>query len=600
MSRFTIHSAAQAIMSYNLNISEPVPVKRVKAFASLRKLLIILADEKRSLILALSTILVNSLLTLISPLLIGYTIDHYVETKQYHGVLVFSGILFIIYLLALATNYLQTKLMGGVGQRVLFKLRNNIFNKLQELPIAFFHENKAGDLISRINNDTDKLNQFFSQSLMQFIGGIFIMTGAGIFLLTINLPLGAATLSPAILLLIFTRFISPLVKKRNAINLASTGMLSAEIQESLHNFKVVVAFNRRDYFRERFDEANRQNFTAAIKAGLLNNLFMPVYTFFSNIGQLIVLAFGIYMISEGHFSVGLLISFIAYVNNFYNPLRQLAALWTNFQIALAGWDRISRIMAMKNNLVITDQQAEPCDAAAVSFRNVSFAYPGGREVIRKVNFELERGKTYAFVGPTGGGKTTTASLISRLYDPTRGAVFLNGKDLRSYTPENRTSKIGFILQDPFLFTGTVRENILYGNNSCQDLSHEQLNEMISNAGLQELLKRFDNGLETKVLNSGETISLGQKQIIAFMRIVLRAPEILILDEATANIDTVTEQQLESILQKLPETTTRIIIAHRLNTIENADEIFFVNASRIVQAGSMENAVQLLLHDKRES
>lgn len=600
MSRFTIPSAAQAIMSYNLNITEPVSEKRTKTFTSLRKLLIILADEKRSLVLALSTILINSLLTLFSPLLIGYTIDHYVETKQYHGVLVFSGILFIMYLMALATNYLQTKLMGGVGQRVLFKLRNNIFNKLQELPIAFFHENKAGDLISRINNDTDKLNQFFSQSLMQFIGGIFIMTGAGIFLLTINLPLGAATLSPAILLLIFTRFISPLVKKRNATNLASTGMLSAEIQESLNNFKVVVAFNRRDYFRERFDEANRQNFTAAIKAGLLNNLFMPVYTFFSNIGQLIVLAFGIYLISEGHFTVGLLISFIAYVNNFYNPLRQLAALWTNFQIAIAGWDRISRILAMENNLVMKEQQAEPCDAAAVSFRNVSFAYPGGRDVIRKVNFELERGKTYAFVGPTGGGKTTTASLISRLYDPTRGAVFLNGKDLRSYTPEHRTFKIGFILQDPFLFTGTVRENILYGNDSYQDLSHDQLNEMISNAGLQELLKRFDHGLETKVLNSGETISLGQKQIIAFMRIVLRGPEILILDEATANIDTITEQQLEKILQKLPETTTRIIIAHRLNTIENADEIFFVNASRIVRAGSMENAVQLLMHDKRES
>jgi ATP-binding cassette, subfamily B, bacterial len=587
-------------MSFNLNITEPVSAKRAKTFASLRKLLIILADEKRSLVLALSTILVNSLLTLFSPLLIGYTIDHYIETKQYHGVLVYSGILLIMYVMALGTNYLQTKLMGGVGQRVLFKLRNNIFNKLQELPIAFFHENKAGDLISRINNDTDKLNQFFSQSLMQFIGGIFIMTGAGIFLLTINLPLGAATLSPAILLLFFTRFISPQVKKRNAINLASTGMLSAEIQESLNNFKVVVAFNRRDYFRERFDEANGQNFTAAIKAGLLNNLFMPVYTFFSNIGQLIVLAFGIYLISVGHFTVGLLISFIAYVNNFYNPLRQLAALWTNFQIALAGWDRISRIMAMESNLVITGQQDEPCDAAAVSFRNVSFAYPGGREVIKKVNFELERGKTYAFVGPTGGGKTTTASLISRLYDPIRGAVFLNGMDLRSYSPEHRTSKIGFILQDPFLFTGTVRENILYGNDSYQDLSHEQLNEIISNAGLQELLKRFDNGLETKVLNSGETISLGQKQIIAFMRIVLRNPEVLILDEATANIDTVTEQQLETILKKLPETTTRIIIAHRLNTIENADEIFFVNASRIVRAGSMENAVQLLMHDKRES
>ena len=586
-------------MTYNLNIGSPEK-KRTKTFAALKKLLVILADEKKSLVLALTTILIHSSLTLIGPLLIGHTIDTYVQTKQYHGVLVFSGILLSMYLISLVTSYLQTKLMGGVGQRVLYKLRNAIFNKLQELPVAFFNENKAGDLISRINNDTDKLNQFFSQSLMQFIGSIFIMTGAGIFLLSINLPLGAAALIPAVALLLFTRFVSPWVKKRNAASLASTGNLSAEIQESLANFKVVIAFNRRNYFRERFDEVNGKNFNLALKAGLANNLFMPVYGFFSNIGQLIVLAFGIYLISTGHFTVGLLISFLTYIGNFYNPLRQLAALWTNFQIALAGWDRISRILSLESNLKITEPQPEPCDFASVSFRNVSFSYPTGREVLHKVSFELERGKTYAFVGPTGGGKTTTASLIARLYDPTRGMVLLSGKDLRSFTPEERATKIGFILQEPFLFTGTVRDNILYGNESYTGLSHELFTGIIRNAGLDGLLIRFEEGLETKILNSGETISLGQKQLIAFMRVVLRKPEVLILDEATANIDTVTEQQLESILQKLPDSTTRIIIAHRLNTIENADEIFFINGTRIVRAGSMDNAVQLLMHDKRDS
>ncbi len=333
---------------------------------------------------------------------------------------------------------------------------------------------------------------------------------------------------------------------------------------------------------------------------MANNLFMPVYGFFSHIGQLIVLAFGIYLISTNHFTVGLLISFLSYISNFYNPLRQLAALWTNFQIALAGWDRISHILSLESNLKSTVPQPEPCDSASVSLRNVSFSYPNGKEVLHRVSFELERGKTYAFVGPTGGGKTTTASLIARLYDPTRGMVLLNGKDLRSFAPEERTAKIGFILQEPFLFTGTVRENILYGNESYDGLSKEHLAEVFRQAGLESLLNRFEDGLETKVLNSGETISLGQKQLIAFMRVVLRKPEVLILDEATANIDTVTEQQLESILQKLPASTTRIIIAHRLNTIENADEIFFVNGTRIIRAGSMDNAVELLMHDRRES
>jgi ATP-binding cassette subfamily B protein len=490
--------------------------------------------------------------------------------------------------------------MGSVGQRVLFKLRNNIFSKIQELPVAFFNENKAGDLISRINNDTDKLNQFFSQSLMQFIGSIFIMTGAGIFLLSINLRLGAAALAPAVLILVFSKLVTPWIKKRNAEYLSTTGNLSAEIQESISNFKVVVAFNRRDYFRQRFSEVNHQNYSTALKQGLANSIFVPVYGFFSNMGQLIVLAFGIYLIAAGHFTIGLLISFLSYINNFYFPLRQLAALWTSFQVAMAGWDRIAIILNLESNLKISADQDPPCDGSVIAFKNVTFGYAAGTEVLHRASFNLEKGKTYAFVGPTGGGKTTTASLISRLYDPSRGLVTLHGKDLRTISPEERAAKIGFILQEPFLFTGTVGENIVYGNSELENISGPGLEDMMRKAGLENLLNRFDNSLDTQLLNGGETVSLGQKQLIAFMRAVLRKPEILILDEATANIDTITEKQLETILQNLPDYTTRIIIAHRLNTIENADEIFFVNGTRIIQAGTMDNAVQLLMQDKHIS
>jgi ATP-binding cassette subfamily B protein len=394
--------------------------------------------------------------------------------------------------------------------------------------------------------------------------------------------------------------LSPWVKSRNARNLASTGNLSAEIQESLSNFKVVVAFDRRDYFRKKFEEANQENYMTSTRAGLANSLFMPVYSFFSSAGQLIVLVLGLYMISTGQFTIGLLISFLSYIVSFYNPLRQLAALWTNFQIALAGWDRISKILKLENNLVVNTSVPENCDSLLIAFRHVSFSYPNGKEVLHNVNFELERSRTYALVGPTGGGKTTTASLIARLYDPVRGKILLDGRDLRTYTPEERTEKIGFILQEPILFTGTVKENIVYGHESLSALSPEQLEKEIETAGLKDLLDRFEFGLETKVLSSGETISLGQKQLIAFMRAVLRRPDILILDEATANIDTITEQQLETILKKLPESTTRIIIAHRLNTIENADEIFFVNSNRVILAGSMDEAVELLMHDKSDS
>ncbi len=587
-------------MNYDLSQVTDKIAGKLPVLASLRKLVSIISGERRNLTIAFSAIFLNAGLSLAGPYIVGYTIDNYVQAKDYHGVLLFAGILMIMFILAFAVNYIQMRLMGGLGQRMLFSLRNSVFNKLQELPLDFFNQNKAGDLISRINNDTDKVNQFFSQSLMQFIGSLITMTGAGILLLVINLPLGVAALSPAILLWIFTKSVSPWIRRRNEASLISLGNLSAEIQESLANFRVVVAFNRRDYFRKRFEEVNNENFNRSVQAGIANIILTPVYTFASNIGQLIVLSLGIWLIIKGYFSVGLLISFIAYISSFYNPLRQMAALWANFQLALAAWDRISHLLSFENNLKVVDDRINNKNTSYLHFRDVSFSYPNGKEVLHNVSFDLQRGRTYAFVGPTGGGKTTTASLIARLYDATKGTILLDGRDIRSYTPCERASKIGFILQEPVLFSGTVRDNIMYGNPECAGFSNDQLERAMEDVQLAGLIKRFEKGLDTPIQTSGDGISLGQKQIIAFMRAILRKPELLILDEATANIDTVTEQQLESIMKRLPETTTKVIIAHRLNTIENADEIFFVNSGEIVAAGSFDEALELLMHGKMES
>ncbi len=587
-------------MNYNLNRPSKKIKGRRRVIASLRKLIDIIGTERRYLTIAFVAVFLNAGLSLLGPFLLGYTIDTHVQTKDYQGVLIFAGILLVIYIAAYALNYVQIRMMGGIGQRLLYRLRNSVFEKLQELPLDFFNQNKAGDLISRINNDTDKLNQFFSQSLTQFISSLIMMTGAGIFLLAINLPLGLATLSPTLLLLIITTSISPWIRRKNEATLESLGYLSAEIQEGFANFKVVVAFNRRDYFRKRLGTANNENYKKSIRAGIANSILSPIYTFASNIGQIIVLSLGIWLIMQGRFTVGLLISFIAYVSNFYNPLRQMAVLWSSFQLTLAAWDRISHLLSFKSNLPIVESVNSATSSCYIHFQNVSFTYPSGKEVLKNVSFDLQRGKTYAFVGPTGGGKTTTASLISRLYDASQGTILLDGKDIRSYTACERASKIGFILQDPILFTGTVRENILYGNSDCGALTNQQLENKLNDTQILSLLKRFDNGLETPVQMSGDSLSLGQKQIIAFMRAILRKPELLILDEATANIDTVTEQQLEIILNNLPESTTKVIIAHRLNTIENADEIFFVNSQKIIAAGSFDEALNLLMQEKGES
>ena len=588
-------------MKYNLNeLHASAP--KTSTWSALGKLLQLIRHERKNLWMALAAILINASLNLYSPLLIGNTIDKYifVAHKNYHGVLVNCGLLLGMYGVAFFASYFQTMLMGGVGQRMLFTLRNAIFNKLQILPVGFFNQNKAGDLISRINNDTDKINQFFSQSLMQFIGNLAYMIGSAVFLLSINIKLGASTLVPGLIILVFTYLTSAWVKSKNAKNLKSVGGMSAEIQESLNNFRVIIAFNRRDYFRKRFDEANRENYRTAVGAGIANNSYVPVYQLFSSMAQLIVLALGIYLISQGKFQIGLLVSYLTYATFFYNPLRQLAALWASFQGAMAAWDRVSHILALDTDLVTIPAAIREKMDALIEFRNVHFSYDESREILHNISFKLERGKTYALVGPTGGGKTTTASLLARLYDATKGTVLLDGRDIRSYNAEERTQKIGFILQEPFLFTGTVRDNIVYGNDKYLDFTNEQLEQAIKMASLGALLAIFDEGLETKVTAGGDSISLGQKQLIAFMRAVLRDPELLILDEATANIDTITEKLLSDILDKLPDTTTRVVIAHRLNTIQNADEIFFVNSGEVIQAGSLDHALDMLLQGKRVS
>jgi len=605
--------------NYNLNsLTEGQP--KSKTWPALNKLIGLLPEQRGKLILALVTMLFFAILSMLPPVLIGFTINkvllsqdavshldifgwHLLQGSGFGLVLTVCGWLLVIYLLNLAAVYIRTILMGGFGQHLLYTLRNAIFNKLQQLPVAFFASNKAGDLISRINNDTDKLNQFFSQSLMQFVSSIFIIAGAGIALVWLNPRLGLAALAPAALMWIYTKLLSPWVKKKNAVSLKATGSLSAEIQESLGNFKVVLAFNRRDYFRQRFEAANAHNYSSSIVAGVANSVFTPVYGLLASIGQMIVLLYGVYLISTGHLEVGFLISYFMYTNSFYDPLRQIATLWASFQTAIAGWDRISHILSLESDLPTLPLPATSGNGhapALMEFKDVSFRYAPGKDVLRHNSFRMEKGKTYALVGPTGGGKTTTASLIARLYDPSEGIVYLDGRDIRTYTPAERSKKIGFILQEPFLFTGTVRENILYGNEEYKDYTNDQLTEVLNRSGLETLLTRFDEGLDTKVISAGDGISLGQRQLIAFIRAVLRNPELLILDEATANIDTVTEKMLEDILRRLPETTTRVIIAHRLNTIENADEIFFVNAGEITRAGSLDQAVNMLLEGKRVS
>jgi ATP-binding cassette subfamily B protein len=585
-------------MKYKLETAKTFGTKRPLRVA-VKRFIPLIVPERAHIAVAVGAMLVSSGATLVGPVIIARAVDTYVRLKDTRGLLLSAVLLLAVYLIGVAGSYTQILTMGGVGRRVLFGVRNQLFAKLQDLPLAFFTENKAGDLISRVNNDTDKLNQFVAQALMQFVSSLFLMTGVAVFVLSLHLRLGIAALLPAIGVFTVTKVTGAWVKRRNMRSMQTLGGLSAEVQESLQNFKVIVAFNRLDYFQRKFKTANDTNYAASVSAGYANNIFMPMYGFAHNLAMLLVLAYGILLIGASETTAGLLIGFLLYVNNFYGPMRQLATVWSSFQLALAALDRISEVLALESDMPVV--AAGPSESTSVlQFRKVHFHYPGGKEVLHETSLDLEKGSVYALVGPTGGGKTTTASLMARLYDPTDGSILLNGRDIRSVPPAERARKIGVIPQEPFLFTGTVRDNIVYGNEDYAQCTAAQLAEVLEKSNLSSLLTRFSEGLETRVTSGGSSISLGQKQLIAFMRATLRNPELLILDEATANIDTVTEQLLEEILAKLPPETTKVIIAHRLNTIDKVDQIFFVNSGAISLAGSMEHALEMLLHEKRAS
>lgn len=576
-------------------LANRVPESTLGAFA---KLVPLLKGESRSLWLAFLALLVNSGLMLLGPWLVGRAIDLHVVPGDYPGLLRAGIVLLFTYVAMLAFGYLQMRTMGSIGQRVLFALRNRIFSKLQELPVSFFGQNKAGDLIARISGDAQALNEFFAYQLMQFVGQVILIIGAAIALVLLDWRIGLVALIPGVVLVGISYLLGPWSQKRNRQSREALGGLSGDIAESLANFKVIVSFGRQDYFRARFGAVNEKTYDSAMAAGYANALFQPIYTLAGSLGLLVVLAYGISLVSQGALTIGVLIAALAYAPRLYDPVRQIGAMWMSLQTALAAWDRITPLLALETDLdVLPVDEGAKGNEPFFAFRDVSFRYEDGAQVLNDVSFSLERGKSYALVGPTGGGKTTTASLMARLFDPTDGTVVLEGRDLRTWTAAERTAKIGFILQEPFLFSGTVQDNLLYGNDALQGLRTDELENELRARGLEELLARFDQGLATP---AGDALSLGQRQLLAFMRAVLRKPELLILDEATANVDTITEGQLETVLRKLPAGTTLVTIAHRLNTIEAADQIFFVNGGHVTPAGSLEQAVDMLLHGKRSS
>jgi ATP-binding cassette subfamily B protein len=594
-------------LSYELNKNEETNPKGgvVSVWVSLKEFSKFLDGDLLNLIYAFILIIINSAANVITPFIIAYALDNYINKGDISGLGKVLLWLLIMYIVTVIVGYGQGMMVGHISQRTLFRLRQALFEKLQDLPIAFFNQNKAGDLISRINNDTDKLNQFLSESIARFVGSFFSILGIAIFVLYINFKLGLVMLSSVLFLIIITRVLSPWIERQNKKNLTAVGLLSASLQENINNFRVIIAYNKREYFRSHLEEMNKTTFDTAFISGTANRVFEPIYDFAGSIALILVLSFGLYLVSGGSLTIGLLVAFVSYTQKFYDPLRILATIFGSIQLSVAAWSRIREIFALENNIQ-TNKKDEVSNIKDIDNKiilkldDVSFKYEGGENVIENANLNFEIGKTYALVGPTGGGKSTLASIMSHLYEPSSGKVYLNGKPMSFYSNEERASMVSVILQDPILFSGTVLDNIKYGNKKIENLNEIEIENLLVDKGFKEVVERFSKGLKTEINQSGGGLSIGQNQLISFMRAVLREPNLLILDEATANIDTITEVILNKTLYSLPKHTTKIIIAHRLNTIKEADEIMFVNGHHVKPAGSFENAIKLIENSKRNS
>ena len=566
-----------------------------------RKFLFFLKGEELKIILTIVFVLLRTIVNLAAPFLLGHIIDNILsKSVAWVDIAGMIALLLATYILSSISSYIQTLSTGRLGQSILFKVRAFLFDKIQRLPVTFFKQNKTGDLISRINNDTDRLNQLFSETLIRFLNESFTILSIGILVVILSPKLGSIAIISAIILFIVTRIISPILGRANKAQLEALGNITAETQEYLNNFRLISAYSKEEYMKTNLNKAVKINYKAALKTSLINSILLPLYDLSSNFSILLVLLFGISMVSSNEITIGFLISYLSYTDKFYQPLRVFASLISNIEGSLAAWGRISQILNLKSHLNIEKRTEEPkVSNHVLSFLSVNFEYEEKKPVLVDVNLDFVKGETYAIIGPTGGGKSTIASLMVRLYDPTTGVVNLMGSDIKTYGFDEISNLIGFILQDSIIFTGTVSDNILYGNRNIKD--KVELEKELKEMDLLTVLKSFKDGLDTKVTTeNGGNISNGQKQVIAFLRIILRKPKILILDEATANIDTVTEEVIQNIMDRLPSDTTKIIIAHRLNTIRKADEIYFISGGVVQKALSFEKAIELVKSTKTRS
>jgi len=563
--------------------AHPGPIEKARdPRKALVRLLPYLAPFKTALALVAALLMASILLELIGPYLMGIAIDGFIATKDPKGLAFVAVWMLVVYILVGAVDAAAGWRMGRVSQSALKNVRRDLFGHLQTLPLRFFDTRPAGELMSRLTNDIEAINQAVSQNVVALLGGVLLLAGILVAMFVLNVYLALASVVVVPLMFWVTNFVARYTRKGFRDLQRRLGDFNGVMEEALSGQRVVKAFRRNASVVEAFRKHNDEVYRAAVYANSYALLLMPLTNQLGNLFVIVLAGLGGWLALKGLVTVGLIATFISYGRNFINPLRQLANMYNAIQAALAGAERVFEII---------DTPSEADDAAAaplervegrVRFEDVDFSYVPGTPVIKHMTLEARPGEILALVGPTGAGKTTIVNLLTRFYEIDGGRISVDGTDIRRIRKDDLRRSIGLVLQDTFLFSASVMDNIRYGRPEASDADVAAAARI---AEADHFIRRLSQGYETMLSERAANLSQGQRQLLAIARAVLADPAILILDEATSSVDTRTEARIQKALLRLMEGRTSFVIAHRLSTICEADHLLVIDDGEIVEQGT---------------